>query len=143
MNGKQFLVTAGGIFEGRDSANRVACFVGAGTTIAEAFGDCADSVEAHLNGCKVPRERWASIRPKAGTRLDAYIVPQGGGNGSKWVRLAAMVVISVLSYGAASGASWAGTAGWSAGAQVAAGAAISIIGGLAVTSIIPSPEPKT
>lgn len=113
----------------------------AGVSILDIVGACASrSLRVELDGREVPRHAWGAVKPKAGHVLHATMFPQGGGDGRKWIRIVALVVISILSYGAASGAAWAGTAGWSAGAQIAAGAAISIVGSLAVTPLIPAPE---
>lgn len=111
--------------------------VPAGSSIADALGQASHSAEVTLDGHHVPREMWGKIRPKAGHHLHVANYPQGGGNGSKWIRAVAMVVIAYFSYGVGSGA----IGGLSGGYAAAAGAAISVVGTMAGPALIPEVAP--
>lgn len=122
-----------------DAGSTAFAQVQAGQTLAQMLGDTASlACEVTIGGQIVPRAIWSNVRPKAGQTIHVTIWPQGGGNGSKWLRAIAMVVVAYLSYGASTG--W-GVAAFGSYAGVA-GAAIGIIGMMAVNALIPPPTAK-
>ncbi|HET7269381.1 MAG TPA: hypothetical protein VFJ15_14885 [Oleiagrimonas sp.] len=116
----------------------------AGMTIAEALGEqAAHSASVVVGGHEIPRQLWGKIRPKTGKSVEVIMYPQGGGDGAKWIRIVAMVVITILTYGAASGYFMAGgyfAAGSASAMALAAG--ISIVGTLALNALVPPPMAK-
>ena len=122
-----------------DAASTAFAQVQAGQTLAQMLGDSASlACDVTIGGHIVPRAIWANVRPKAGQTIHVTVWPQGGGNGSKWLRAIAMVVVAYLSYGASTG--W-GVAAFGSYAGIA-GAAIGIIGMMAVNALIPPPTAK-
>ena len=119
----------------------VYCETRAGQTIAEMLGDAvSQACEVQVGGYPVPRELWGRLRPKAGAMLHVTIYPQGGGNGTKWIRMVALVTIAIMApY--LSGYIMTGT--WAtAGASYALTAGIMIGGSLLVNALVPPPTPK-
>lgn len=104
------------------------------------FGEGASqSLEVRLGGELVPRALWAHVKPKAGQYIHALMYPQGGGKAGKWIAIIAMVVITILTYGAAAG--WFGATGTALGtagsaASMALAAGISIVGNLLITPMV-------
>lgn len=101
------------------------------------------TAEVSIGGHIVPRQLWSQVRPKAGQMIHVAILPQGGGNGAKWIRIVALVVISVLTYGA--GAGWFAAGGYFAAGSASAAAlaaGISIVGTLAINALVPPPTAK-
>jgi hypothetical protein len=87
---------------------------------------------------------WAHVRPKPGVMIHAILYPQGG-KARKWIAIIAMVVITILTYGAAAG--WFGAAGTALGtagsaASLALSVGISVVGSLLVNALIAPPTPK-
>ncbi len=116
----------------------------AGLTLAEMLGKHAShSIAVRVGGELVPREMWARVRPKPGAMIHVVLYPQGG-KARKWVAIIAMVVITILSYGATAG--WFATAGgaFAAGSASAMALAvgISVVGSLLVNALIAPPVPK-
>lgn len=111
----------------------------AGLTLAEMLGEhAAHSLAVKVGGEPVPRALWAQVKPKAGQYIHATLFPQGG-KARKWVAIIVMVVVSILTYGAAAG--WFGATGTALGtagsaASMALAAGISIVGNLLVTPMI-------
>lgn len=110
----------------------------AGLTLAEMLGEhAAHSLAVKVGGEVVPRELWAQVKPKAGQYIHATLFPQGG-KARKWVAIIAMVVITILSYGAAAG--WFATAGgaftYGSASAMALAVGISVVGNLLVTPMI-------
>lgn len=115
-------------------AERVFCHVPAGQTIAEMIGPYPSySMSVEIGGREVPRELWARTRPKPGQTLHVVVFPQGG-NGGKWVRLVATVVLMYFTYGASGWA--AGAASAFGGSAAVWGAAIMLVGQLALTPMV-------
>lgn len=97
-----------------------------------------------INDIEVPRERWARVRPKPGTRIDVVRVTRGG-NGGKILRTVLMVAVVALAT-AATGGLFGGAFGLIpsavAGSWQAAvlGASISMFGQLAVNALVKPPR---
>lgn len=112
-----------------------------GLTIAQALGDNpTHSAEVRMGGHVIPRERWAHIKPKPGMPVEVTVYPQGG-NGGKWIRLVAMVALTIVSAGAASG--WFVGGGYFAAGSASAmalSAGIMLVGQLAITPMIGQPR---
>src|SRR5690242_14132668 len=84
---------------------RVFAHVPAGQTLAEMIGPGAShSLSVQIGGHEIPRELWGNVRPKPGQAIHATRYPQGSGNGSKWIRTIALIVVAYFSSGVASGA---------------------------------------
>jgi hypothetical protein len=118
----------------------VFAIVKAGRTLQQMLGEGAShSLEVRLGGAVVPRELWAKIKPKAGQYIHATLYPQGG-KAKKWIAIIAMVVITILSYGATAG--WFATAGgafaYGSASAMALAVGISIVGNLLVTPMVGS-----
>jgi hypothetical protein len=112
--------------------------VQAGQTLLQMLGEGASyALEVRLGGEVVPRELWARVKPKAGQYIHAILYPQGG-KAKKWIAIIAMVVITILSYGAAAG--WFATAGgaftYGSASAMALAVGISVVGNLLVTPMI-------
>lgn len=112
--------------------------VQAGQTLAQMLGKgVSGTCRVTIGGEPVPQALWAHVRPKAGQVIHVVRFPEGGGGGNKWLRTVALVVVAYLSYGVGSGTLGGLTGGYAA----AAGAAVGIIGNIAVNSLIPAPQP--
>jgi hypothetical protein len=100
------------------------------------------AARVYLDGELVPDARWEYTLPQAGQSLVIRAIPMGGGeNGKTALRIVAM--IAVFAGGLAIGGAPAFAAGGLlAGWGGAVGAAISIIGTLAVTAKIPPSLPR-
>lgn len=117
-----------------------------GQTLREVIGDAAtDSLRIEVGGIEVPAHMWDKVRPRAGTPVHVTVVPQGG-NGGKWLRTILLIVVAivaiVVSDGAAAPYLGAAFGQGTVGAAVL-GAAIGIVGSLAITPLIPPPEMKS
>jgi hypothetical protein len=111
----------------------------------------------------IPRNLWHVVRPKAGQLVTIRVIPKGGGGGKKnplamVLMIAVMVVATVVSFGAMSGALGVtmqelavsiANAGLSMGMTpsvafafggAALGAGISIVGNLLISALIPPPK---
>lgn len=112
--------------------SRVFAQVPAGQTLAEMIGpDASHSLAIEIGGHEVPRELWAHTRPKPGQTIHAINYPQGGGNGSKWIRTIAIAVISYYTFGA--GGAGAANGGWLG----VSAATYSVIGAIAIMAVTP------
>jgi hypothetical protein len=109
-----------------------------GATIAEALGsDCAYSTEVRMGGCVIPRSAWQYVKPKPDVPVGVCLYPQGG-NGGKWIRIVAMVVLAYFSAGASSGM-FATSGGMFAAGSTSAmmlSAGIMVVGSLALTPMV-------
>lgn len=84
---------------------------------------------------------WSLVKPKRGHTVHVTLYPQGNGNGSKWIRLVALVVLTYFTYGY--GASYAGAFGITSSAGIAAfQAGMLVIGSMAINALVPPPSPK-
>lgn len=112
------------------SRESVRAFFPVGTTLAEAVGDAAYSLAIEIGGVPVPREQWPFIRPRSDVPVNAMLYAQGGGNGSKYIRMAAMLVLTYFTAGAAGGmfATAGGTFAAGSASAFALAAGISIVG---------------
>ncbi|NMW24198.1 hypothetical protein HFP05_07305, partial [Rhodanobacter denitrificans] len=116
--------------------------VQAGQTIAQMLGEGASqTLSVTIDGYAVPRELWAKVKPKCGRTIHVVMYPQGGGNGAKWLRLVAMVILVIVAnvYGAALGSALGLTG---ATAAAVGGAVIMAVGSLAINALIPPPTAK-
>lgn len=114
--------------------DRVLSAVSAGQSIADAVGASAShSLSIEIGGVSLPRSLWSKVRPKAGQIVHAVNFPQGG-NAGKWVRLVATVVLMYFTYGASGWA--AGAASAFGGSAAVWGAAIMMVGQLALTPMV-------
>lgn len=104
-----------------------------GSSLLDIVGpDASYSASATINGYRVPREYWGHVFPKAESLVRLTNYPQGGGNGSKLLRMVALIVVAYLSYGVGTGA----IGGLTGGYATAAGAAIGIAGSMLVTPLV-------
>lgn len=110
----------------------------AGMTIAEMLGEGASQTcSVSIDGYDVPQALWASVKPKAGHTIHIVLYPQGGGNGAKWIRLVAMVVLMIA---APYLAPYLATA---FGGSVAVWTGVvMMVGTLAINALVPPPTPK-
>lgn len=111
--------------------------VPAGQTLAQMLGpDASHSLQVAIGGHEVPSSLWAVTRPKAGQTIHVTNYPQGG-NAGKWVRLVLTVVLMYFTYGASG---WAASASTAFGGSAAMwGAAIMLVGQLAITPMVGQP----
>ena len=111
--------------------------VPAGQTLAQMLGpDASHSLQVAIGGHEVPSAFWAVTRPKAGQTIHVTHYPQGG-NAGKWVRLVLTVVLMYFTYGASG---WAASASTAFGGSAAMwGAAIMLVGQLAITPMVGQP----
>lgn len=107
-----------------------------GLTIADVMGNASHSANVTLDGYPVAREQWGRLRPKAGHTLHVIVYPQGG-NAGKYIRMAALIALSIW---APYIAGYAQTGVWStAAANAAAGwatATVMVLGSLAITPMV-------
>lgn len=112
-----------------------------GQTLREVIGPAAtDSLRIEVGGVEVPAHMWDKVRPRAGTPVHIMAIPQGG-NGGKWLRTILLIVVAIVAIYTGQAevlVSEFGTAG-----AAAIGAAVGILGSLAVTPLIPPPEMKS
>jgi len=105
---------------------------------------------AYLNGAPIDRDFWRLVRPKAGTKVVLRLVPGGGGRGGGGAKnvlttvasLAVVIAAAAVSGGALGPAGLALLGeGFAAGTwgATAAGAAVGLAGGLAVSALAPPP----
>lgn len=111
----------------------------------------AEVCQVRINGELIPRERWAFVRPKLRQDMPVGVtlhMPLQGGGGQGKNILATVATIAVLLIASAVSAGALGLAGFSLlaagtiGAQVA-GAAIGLIGALAIAALTPPPKLST
>lgn len=113
--------------------------VPAGQTLAQMLGpDASHSLQVAIGGCDVPSALWGVTRPKAGQTIHVTSYPQGG-NGGKWIRLIAMVVLTYFTAGVASGAYGTVLGVSSASGLAALGAGMMMVGMLAITPMVGQP----
>ena len=118
----------------------VYCEAKAGMTIAQMLGEGASQTASiSIDGYDIPQKLWATVRPKAGRTIHIVLYPQGGGNGAKWIRLVAIVVLMIA---APYLAPLLAPAGASAAVLAAYTAGIVLVGTLAINALIPPPMPK-
>lgn len=99
---------------------------------------------AYLNGSKLDPWHCQQIRPKRGTNLVIKAVAQGGGGGNGRKAIAAVLqvviaIVSVFTFGAAlaaQGVTLATASTLQLGLAAAAGAAVSMVGGLAISALV-------
>ena len=118
-----------------DRASKIFARVPAGQTLAEMVGAGASySLGIAIDGHEVPCELWAHTRPKAGRTIHVTSYPQGG-NGGKYLRMAAMIALMYFSAGWSS--TLTGEFGVFAGASpTLVQAGIMMAGSLALTPMI-------
>lgn len=118
--------------------DRVEAEVADGQSIREIVGNAP--VHAWINGCEVPAELLAYVRPKPGALLIVRPVPQGG---DTFRMVALIAVAAVATYVTAGGAAGAFGAAFEAGGfgAIAAGAGVAIGGSLLVNTLIPAQLP--
>lgn len=119
--------------------------VKSGQTIAQMLGTHVSiTAEVSIGGHIVPRQLWPRVRPKAGQMIHVAILPQGGGNGSKWIRIVALVVITYLTWGigTAWGAAAYGAASYAGVSSAVWAGAFSVLATAAVTALVPPPAAK-
>lgn len=123
--------------------------VDAGGTLSEILdaNGMADVVSGHwldarveVGGVLVPVEYWQRVRPKGGVLVTVRVCPAGGEGGNKDI-MRAVLMIGVMAAamtipGMQVFAAGAALAGWGA----VAGAAVGIMGALAVNALIPPPS---
>ena len=118
-----------------------------GLTIAEHLGEQVDTpgLEIYLNGHLVLRPYWCAVKPKPGTEIIALVPIQGGSKKGKnpLATIAAVVVAAAVI--AVSQGNLALVLGPSFGAKTLgasiAGAALGIVGNLAIAALFPPPSP--
>jgi hypothetical protein len=116
-----------------------------GMTIAEALGENATTTASVImGGIPVPSSMWAKVRPRVGIPVEIIIFPQGGGNGAKFIRIVALVVLAYFTAGASSGmfATSGGMFAAGSASAMALSAGLMIVGTLAINALIPPPTPK-
>lgn len=110
--------------------------VPAGQTLAQMLGpNASHSLQVAIGGYDVPSALWGVTRPKAGQTIHVTNYPQGG-NGGKWARLVAMVILTYFApylSGYMQGAVWGGTG------SVWLTASIMAVGTLAITPMVGQP----
>lgn len=107
-----------------------------------------EDADRRLDPVPVPRELWHRVRPKAGTVTTVKLMPGRGGSGGKQI-LTILLSIAVLAASVFLGPELALLAGFTKGttlfaaASAAFTAAISIVGNLIISALIPPPSPRT
>lgn len=98
-----------------------------------------------VDGEVVPRELWASVRPKSGRVVTLHLPVQGGGGGKQVFALIAAIALSVATAGIAAGALapllGASFAAGTLGASLLA-AGVGVVGSLAVSALSSPPVVK-
>ena len=110
------------------------------------------SARVFIDGEYVKDAAWEYTVPRAGQSVVVRAVPMGGEGGKDTTRLVAMVAVMALAIAVSGGAFAPLAAAFGAGGMgllaagstyaVLAGAAVSIIGTLALNGLIPSPLPR-
>lgn len=104
----------------------------------------------HLNGERIPADKWRSLRLKAGVKVDIRCVPQGGGGKSPLATILSIGLMAVApmvggaiagSLGLAGQGLWLGSTFFSAGTII--GGAVSIAGRLLISALLPPAKPRT
>lgn len=100
-------------------------------------------VQVEIEGTPVPRAWWGRVRPKEGCTVHAYVVPGKKGKNP----LASILTLAVMAAAAFAAPYLAGTVMGLEGlaftiAKTVIGAAITMLGSLAVNAIAPPPKPK-
>lgn len=91
-----------------------------------------------LNGIEVARDEWDSVYPVQSDVISVHVVPLGGGDGKKILRLVAVVAVAIAAPGI--GSAIAGKLGITSSIGVAAvQAGVAIVGSLAINALIPPP----
>lgn len=122
------------------ASDTVYCTAKAGMTIAQMLGQHASqTISVTIDGYEVPQSMWAKVRPKAGRTTHVVMYPQGGGNGSKWIRAILTIIVIWFAWWAAPLLAGAGA---TAGTIAAYTAGISMVGMMAINALIPPPGPK-
>lgn len=126
--------------------------VDAGGTLVDILtaNGMADVVTGHwldarveVGGVLVPAEYWQRVRPKGGVLVTVRVCPAGGEGGGKDV-MRAVLMIGVMAAAMAIPGMQVFAAGYAlAGWGAVAGAAVGIIGALAVNALIPPPTDNT
>lgn len=107
-----------------------------------------EDADRRLDPEPVPRRLWHRVRPKAGTVTTVKLLPGGGQGGGKQI-LTILLSIAVLAASVFLGPEIALLAGFTKGtalfaaASAAITAAISIVGNLIISALIPPPSPRT
>lgn len=121
-----------------------------GLSIAEHLGDVVDmpGLSIYLNGQRIPRNLWARVKPKPGTKLVAVFPVHGGSKGGKnplatiasVVVAAAAIAVTGGALGPAGLALSPALAGGTLGASIA-GLAVGLAGQLLISALFPAPTP--
>ena len=91
-----------------------------------------------LNGIEVARDEWDSVYPVQSDVISVHVVPLGGGDGKKILRLVAVVAVAIAAPGI--GSAIAAKLGITSSIGVAAvQAGVAIVGSLAINALIPPP----
>ena len=108
--------------------------------VAAAIGDpiLRRFAVVRICGEEVPAARWASIRPKAGARLEIAVQPAGGDAG-KVLRTVLQVAVIAAAAWVGAGAGGLLTAG--SFAANAAAASVAVLGNLAINMLVPVRQP--
>lgn len=104
----------------------------------------------HLNGERIPADKWRSLRVKPGVNIDIRCVPQGGGGKNPLATILSIGLMAVApmiggaiagSLGLAGQGLWLGSTFFSAGTII--GGAVSIAGRLLISALLPPAKPRT
>lgn len=123
--------------------------------LIRSIGWTPDSLSARvfIDGEYVKDAAWEYTVPRAGQSMVVRAIPMDGGQGKDATRLVAFIAIMGLALAVSGGAAaplagtlfgaggWAAMVGGSTAALIA-GAATSIIGSLAISSLVPQPLPR-
>lgn len=108
--------------------------------------ELSELLTVSINGVEVPRQYWDRVRPKEGALIQVTGQVAGNGGGRNVLRSVLMIVVAVVAMWVTGGGA-AGALGSAFGAGTfgayALGAAVSVVGTLAVNALVPPPKPPS
>lgn len=135
------------------AVERIQARLPAGQTVADILAgfskDNAALPHAHvyIDGAYIPRDKWAAVRPKAGTVMTLRIVPMGGGGGKNPLRT--VLSLALIAASPMIAASIAGALGVTAGTTfmgISAAriitAGVNLLGRLTLNALAPPGKPR-
>lgn len=107
-------------------------------TLKQLFSQTKHELAVSINGREITNEMYATETPQVGDTVVISAIPRGGDDGKSILRLVAIVALTYVSGGIASGS----IGGLTGGAATAAAAAVQIGGTLLINALLPPAMPS-